>query len=190
MLMMRPALPGGARYRGCRTANIRHLDVDASFWFWTPKMMHHFDFGQRSNDASCRLVWTYGGLVTKIGSGDACDACANRCERKETDAACQRKETHWREEVPQIRSQSGNFRWLRFLLLCILHSVTSWHFNENRAIKMSTSTWLLDIRIGPGLQRFNCGQTKVWLVFCCLRTFRAAIVILVHSENEPIWRLP
>ena len=80
--MMRPAQPGGARYRGCRTANIRHLDFDASFWFWTPKMMHHFDFGQRSNDAPCRLVWTYGGLVTKIGSGDACDACVNRCERK------------------------------------------------------------------------------------------------------------
>ena len=113
MLMMRPARRGAAGYQGCRTANIIHLD-----------------FGDWSNDASCRLVWTYGGLVTKIGSGDACDACVNRCERKETDAACQWEETHWREEVPQIRSQSGNFRWLRFLLLCILHSVTSWHCNS------------------------------------------------------------
>ena len=85
MLMMRPGRRGAARYRGCRTANIRHFNFgDASFFLLAFFIvMHHFFIGlfysdasflywPFYSDASCRVVWTYGGLVTKIGSGDGC----------------------------------------------------------------------------------------------------------------------
>ena len=152
MLMMRPALPGGARYRGCRTANIRHLDFDASFWFWTPKMMHHFDFGQRSNDAPCRLVWTYGGLVTKIGSGGGC-LCQQMWKKRNRCCCLSKKRNPLTSKKWQKSGQ--NFRSLSFFLF---HSVTSWHCNSYIQYPISdvAPEWVKKYQMLLGLMHKMC----------------------------------
>ena len=93
-------------------------------------IMHHFDFWHiililsTDDDASCRVVWTYGGWSQKLGQVMA--VCVNRCGRKETDAAaCQRKETHWlrRSDTNQVKTfaHSAFFFFIRCLHGIVIH---------------------------------------------------------------------